>query len=128
MRRILIIDDDATNREILKWELCKDCEVEEMSTGEGAASAIAAGDHDLILLDQMMPFKSGMEVVEELRAEAPDKLRLIVLVTAALTRELVASASRFELAGAVERPYLPEEIRALVDRYCPEDPASEEVS
>jgi DNA-binding response OmpR family regulator len=128
MRRILIIDDDATNREILKWELCKDCEVEEMSTGEGAAAVIADGDHDLVLLDQMMPFKSGMEVVEELRAQAPAKLDRVVLVTAALTRELVASAGRFELAGAVERPYLPEEIRALVDRFCPGGSASQEAS
>jgi DNA-binding response OmpR family regulator len=81
---ILLIDDDATLRELLAAQL----HTAGYRTREAAAGAIglqlaAEAAPDLIVLDVMMPGMSGWEVCERLRAPGGAKSRVpIVLLTA----------------------------------------------
>ncbi len=66
--KILLIDDDVELTGLLSRYLEQDgFEVSEAHDGEQGLAMIQAGDHDLVVLDVMMPGMSGMEVLRELR-------------------------------------------------------------
>ena len=111
--RILIVDDDAVNREIFRWSLEGQCEIDELTSGVGAASRIAEVEYDLVVLDVMMPIIGGVEVVEDVNRSRADLLPRILVVTAAMNQRLVEQLSVFPLAGVIERPYDPEQISKI---------------
>jgi CheY-like chemotaxis protein len=111
--RILIVDDDAVNREIFRWSLEGLCEIDELTSGVGAAARIAEVDYDLVLLDVMMPIVGGVEVVEDVNRLRADLLPRILVVTAAMNQRLLEQLSVFPLAGVIERPYDPEQISEI---------------
>src|SRR4051794_4331228 len=111
---ILVVDDNADNREILQARLA----------GRGYATACAADGEealaaarrllpDLILLDVMMPKLDGLEVCRRLRADPSLPFVPIILVTA---RTAVADVVAGLDAGADEYLTKPVEQTALVAR------------
>jgi two-component system sensor histidine kinase/response regulator len=83
MNRILIVDDDAVNRELLCAFLeGGDYQLYEADSGEGALALVEATAPDLVLLDVMMPGVGGFETVRRLKARAKDEFLPVVLVTA----------------------------------------------
>jgi sigma-B regulation protein RsbU (phosphoserine phosphatase) len=68
--RVLIVDDNSITRDVLRrWLLRQGHEVFEASGGEEALALIRAHDYDLILLDLVMPDRSGLSVLETLGKE-----------------------------------------------------------
>lgn len=86
MKRILIVDDKATSRELLRSVLENQGHaVIEASNGEEALEKTQSEAPDLILLDLQMPVRNGYEVLEELRKEpAYAKLPIIALTASAM--------------------------------------------
>ena len=81
--RILIVDDNAANVDILRARLAAhDYEIVTATDGEEALEAAREHLPDLILLDVMMPRLDGIEVCRRLRADASMPFIPIVLVTA----------------------------------------------
>lgn len=80
-KRILIAEDEAAYRDILKDALAKDpYEVSFANNGEDVLIQAHAHPPDLLLLDLLMPIKNGFQVLEELRREdAFKKTKIIVL-------------------------------------------------
>jgi DNA-binding response OmpR family regulator len=69
-RRILVVEDDLTLRQVLTFSLGKEgYEVAGASDGEAGLSAALGGHFDLILLDLMLPSMSGLEVLRTLRRD-----------------------------------------------------------
>ncbi len=78
-RRVLVVDDVATNRAVLNDLLTLlGFVVEEAGTGERALAAFAANPFDLVLLDLHLPDLDGAEVARRLRLE-PNRPRVIVV-------------------------------------------------
>lgn len=117
MARILVVDDDAVNRELFRWALQERHEVDELTSGVGAAEAIRTGKYDLVLLDVMMPIIGGEEVVSELAETGEPLLRKVLVVTAALNPALADRLKEQGVADVKQRPYDPEEIAELVQAY-----------
>ena len=70
MKRILIADDKATSRELLRTVLERQgYMVTEAADGEEALEKARAETPDLILLDLQMPVRTGYEVLGELRQD-----------------------------------------------------------
>ena len=121
---ILVVDDEPAIRELIRSTLRQggfDC-VEAGSTGE-AREAIAAAPPELILLDWMLPGRSGLEFAEELRRETATRTIPIIMITAR-TEEL--DKVRGLDTGAddyITKPFSPTEllarIRALLRRAAP---------
>ncbi len=85
MSSILLVEDDQTIRLTVEFSLTKaGYEVTSVGDGEQALRCAYAIDPDLILLDVMLPKKSGFEVVRDLR-EHNDEVPVIMLT--ALDRE-----------------------------------------
>lgn len=69
-RRLLLVEDDATLRQALAFNLTREgYEVATAATGERALEAARSDRLDLIILDLMLPGMSGIEVLRVLRRE-----------------------------------------------------------
>src|SRR5690348_17474545 len=79
--RILIVDDNEANRDIVKTRLAVNgYEFVEAADGEEALDAARRSEPDLILLDVMMPRIDGIEVCRRLKAEPGAPFVPIILV------------------------------------------------
>ena len=69
--RILLVDDDATGRRLLRrWiERCFDVQVEEANSGLEALEALTTQEFDLVILDLFMPVLDGVETLSLIRSE-----------------------------------------------------------
>ena len=81
--RILIVDDNPTNLEVLRVRLnAHGYEVATAVDGEDALARVAAFGPDLILLDVMMPKIDGITVVKQLKQDSKFRFIPVILVTA----------------------------------------------
>lgn len=81
--KVLIADDEPDILEILKYNLEKEgYHVSTAKDGNEALDKARQYQPDLIVLDMMMPKKSGMEVLEMLRVQPAFKETLIMFLTA----------------------------------------------
>ena len=112
--RILIVDDNETNRDILVTRLgLHNYELIQATNGEEALESARANLPDLILLDIMMPKVDGVEVCRQLKNDATMPFTPIILVTAkADSKDVVAGLE----AGADEYLTKPIDQLALVAR------------
>jgi adenylate cyclase len=112
--RILIVDDNETNRDILQTRLkVHGYELLQAADGEAAIMAVRQYAPDLILLDVMMPKIDGVEVCRRLKADRGLPFTPVILVTAkADTKDIVAGLD----AGADEYLTKPVDQAALVGR------------
>ena len=70
MSRILLIEDDPGMARGLRYNLeAEGYEVDVAADGEQGLKAARAGGYDLLLLDIMLPRRSGFEVLKRLRAD-----------------------------------------------------------
>lgn len=82
-RKVLIADDEPDIRELLRYNLAAEgYEVLEAKNGDEALDLSKKFNPDLILLDIMMPKKTGTEVCMLLRSQPQFKDTLIVMLTA----------------------------------------------
>lgn len=83
VRKILIADDEPDILEILKFNLVNEgYEVYTAKDGDEALEKARRNQPDLIILDVMMPRKTGVEVCQLLRAQPAFKETLIIFLTA----------------------------------------------
>jgi CheY-like chemotaxis protein len=82
--RILIVEDDAINRQVLTMWLQRigDFEIEEATNGEEALEMVEANLPDCILMDLKMPLLDGWEATRRIRASESHRHIPIIAVTA----------------------------------------------
>ena len=82
-RKVLIADDEPDILEILKYNLANEgYEVITAKDGDEALEKARRTNPDLVILDVMMPKKTGVEVCQLLRSQAAFKETLIIFLTA----------------------------------------------
>ena len=82
-KRILIVEDEASIREMVAFALRKaDMEAAQAADARAAQLAIAERVPDLILLDWMLPGMSGLELARRLRKEELSREIPIIMLTA----------------------------------------------
>lgn len=81
--RILVVDDVATNRIVMKVKLAAACyDVLQADCGTTALRIAKSEQPDLILLDVLMPDMSGVAVCEQLKADPATADIPVILITA----------------------------------------------
>lgn len=68
--KVLIVDDEARMRELIRLYLSAEFEVAEAADGLGALRQLHATEPDLVLLDVMMPSLDGWETLKRIREES----------------------------------------------------------
>jgi len=80
--KILIVDDERYNINVLNDLLKEDYNIMAAKSGEQALNAVAKSKPDLILLDVMMPDMDGYEVCHKLKMNGETKDIPIIFITA----------------------------------------------
>jgi GAF domain-containing protein/CheY-like chemotaxis protein len=88
-KRALIVDDNATNRRILKAQLARwDIGVRDTASPEEALKWIRQGERfDICLIDLFMPVMDGVALGDAIRAALPENTPKMILVSSAAMRE-----------------------------------------
>ncbi len=114
--RVLVADDEVQIctliREILTQmghsaEMCHDGE-DALRTYEGG------GRFGLVILDVMMPVKTGVEVVQELRSRGESVP--VLLMSSFLPNEIRSSCEGYERIAFLQKPFSLADFRATVER------------
>lgn len=113
--RILVVDDNAMNRDLLARQLARDGHVvESVASGPDALSLLERQEFDLIMLDVLMPEMSGYEVLMRLKHN-PKFYEIPVIMVSALDE--LESIVRCIEGGAVDylpKPFEPTLLRARI--------------
>jgi two-component system cell cycle response regulator DivK len=116
-KRILVIEDQLDNRQILRDLLTSaDFEVIEAEDGEAGLAAADAYRPDLILMD-IQPGIDGYEVTRRLKSDA---LLHAIPVIAVTSYALAGEADTARAAGCdayIPKPYSPRQLLAKVREY-----------
>lgn len=114
MKRILIVEDQADIRRLIRWSLEEgDYQIFEAANGRLGLDAVRALRPDLLLLDVMMPGDlDGYQVCSTLRSD-PDFARLPILLLTARAQQGDRAAG--ERAGADDYLVKPFSPMVLVD-------------
>ena len=80
--KILIVDDNALNLELVTQLLEDDYEIATATNGQEALDAVAAFEPALVLMDLSMPVMDGWEATRRLRAD-PNNVGLKILALSA---------------------------------------------
>jgi len=114
-KKILIIDDQVDNFEIIEALLSKDAyQLYYASSGMKAFSLLETIEPDVILLDIMMPEMNGTEVCQHLKSNDHYKSIPIIMVTALDTKEDLAHALDQGANDFVSKPINSLELRSRV--------------
>src|SRR5256885_17256586 len=117
-KRILVIEDQEDNRQILKDLLTSaDFEVIEAVDGEAELAAAVAHRPDLILMDIQLPIIDGYEATRRLKADAALRSIPVIAVT---SYGLSTDADKARAAGCdsyISKPYSPRQLLAKVREY-----------
>jgi DNA-binding response OmpR family regulator len=114
-RAVLIVDDEKNILLTLSQSLeVLQLETDTATNGEEALAKLKEKEFGLILLDIRMPGMDGMEVLRQVREIRPD-IR-IIMISAYGTIEVAVEAMKLGAVDFIQKPFSPEEIRALVSR------------
>ncbi len=102
---ILLIDDSEATCTLITALLRREFTIEVASDGMEAIEKLRPNHYAAILLDLRMPQHDGFEVLEFLKANNPQMLRKVLVVTAALTRKEIERATSYEICGIVTKPF-----------------------
>jgi len=114
-RRILIVDDEPLNLDLLSQELADLGHVTENSaSGADALKKMRGFDPELIFLDYQMPGMNGIEVLREIRKQ--DKNLPVIIITAYGTIERAVEAIKTGADDFITKPFDPEHLAVVVKK------------
>jgi len=116
--RVLIVDDMATMRRILRGTLEQlgFSNIDEAEGGTFALPMIQQGSYELLITDWNMPDMAGIDLVKAVRAEEKYNDMPIVMVTAEAKKEQVVEAVKAGVNGYVIKPFTPAGLKEKLDK------------
>lgn len=119
---ILVVEDDEHIGELLKFLLERQgYRVDRCTEGRAARSFIQAnGPPRLILLDVMLPFLDGFELVGVIRSQPGWGEVPIIMLTAKTTESDIVRALDAGANDYIVKPFQPNELMARLRRYVKE--------
>ena len=113
--RVLVVDDEADIRESLDYLLAQEGYL--VQTAANAAEGLRkaeSGEFDLILLDLMMPDRSGMDLLRDLRQK--DGETPVFMITAYGSVPVAVEALKCGASDFLEKPWKNEKLLIEIDR------------
>jgi len=123
--RILCAEDNPYGRVILNTILTElGHRVDFAGTGEGAVEAVAAGGHDMVLLDVMLPGIDGIEAARRVRALPGEVGRTpIIGISGRAGAGVEAAARAAGMDAYLIKPMSPSALAAIIAAHAPSRPA-----
>src|SRR6195256_4029791 len=113
--RVLVVDDDASTREVFgellqRWGY----DVEQTGDGHDALKITAERHPDVIISDLVMPKLDGLALTRALREESPDTP--VIIITGKGTIDAAVEAVREGVFDFVEKPLDPARLKVILQR------------
>jgi DNA-binding response OmpR family regulator len=116
IKRVLIVDDDAEIVEAIRYALeSRSYQVMVARDGNQGLAMAEREDPDLVILDMMMPKRSGFLVLEKLRRTRPVPLR-VIMITANEGSRHKAYAEMLGVDDYIRKPFAMDRLMETVDR------------
>ena len=113
---VLIIEDEENIRRLLKYDLKQmDFTIEEASDGASGLNKALNGDHDVLIVDWMLPGLSGLEIVKQYREHK--KKGIVIMLTAKSNEEDLLDAFQVGVDDYVTKPFSPRELSARIKAH-----------
>ena len=128
MATILIVDDDANLRQLLRRILQRaKYDVVEAANGQEALALFRQQPTDLVITDLFMPQQDGLETISALR-RLNNHLPIIAISGggAAAQFDMLRAASLLGAARVLMKPFSIEEVHAALRDLLPANPAATE--
>tara|TARA_Y100001935_G_scaffold248715_1_gene246264 strand:+ start:1312 stop:1692 length:381 start_codon:yes stop_codon:yes gene_type:complete len=115
-RKILLAEDDQMLASLLQFWLEKEgYEVNVLENGLEVKESLTQALPDIIISDIMMPYFSGIELVDHVRNEVNSKLP-IILISSASNDENILNAFELGATDFLSKPISPSELLVRVSR------------
>lgn len=113
--RVLLIEDEPNIAEAISFILSRDgCQVARYANGLGAFEHIRAAMPDLVILDLMLPGRSGLEILTDLRADPATRNLAVMMLTAKGQGRDREAAERAGVNRFMTKPFANDDMRAAV--------------
>ncbi len=119
--RILIVDDDSTNRIVIE-EIFKRSGIvpAAVSSGPEAVDLCMKEEFDFIFMDCQMPVMDGFQTAVQIRANAEssgDRCPVIIALTADITEETRRRCQRCGMEGYLAKPFSRRDLQQVLDTW-----------
>lgn len=104
-RSVLLVDDNEATRTLITAILQRDFHVQTATDGMEAIELLKSHQFAAILLDLRMPQYDGFSVLDFLKANSPDALRNVVIVTAVLSSKETDRAKTYGVCDIIFKPF-----------------------
>jgi DNA-binding NtrC family response regulator len=119
MSKVLIVEDDTIQREILKKTLGKKgFDVDDASSGEDAIDKVMSDSFDVVLLDIMLPKLNGLTVLTEVIKNKPKTK--VIIITGFASIDNAVDAIKKGASDYISKPYSINDIVLSVRRAIEE--------
>jgi len=113
--QILIVEDDADIRELVKYNLEKEgYRVGTVATGDAALKKIRGNPPDLVVLDLMLPGLDGLTVCREMRADPATRGVPVIMLTAKSEESDVVAGLEVGADDYLSKPFSPRVLLARI--------------
>ena len=119
--RVLLIEDEPNIIEAIRFILSRDgWRVDTHSDGKSALEAVEARKPDLIILDVMLPNRSGYDILNDLRAAPETKGLPVLMLTARGQKKDRELAEKLGASRFMTKPFSNGEVLAAVRELVPQ--------
>jgi DNA-binding response OmpR family regulator len=116
--KILVVDDEPPLRELVIVSLGDTYACDEASDGDSALEQLRKRQYDMVMLDVMMPGRSGIDVLREMRSDEALREVPVVVMSAWQSSQDIDAALAAGANGFLPKPFRVEEldltVRALI--------------
>jgi len=112
--KILCVDDEPNVLSALRRMFSLEgCEISTADSGAAALEQLAAQNFDVIISDMQMPHMNGAQLLQQVRQQWPDTMRLLLTGTADLANA-VAAINDGEIYRYISKPWDDDELLGVV--------------
>ena len=104
-RSVLLVDDNEATRTLIIAILQRDFRVDTALDGMDAIEKLRTNQYATVLLDLRMPQYDGFSVLDFLKANNPELLRYVLVVTALLSKKEMDRARAFGVCDILSKPF-----------------------
>lgn len=113
--KVMVVEDENDIRDILKNLLEEEgFQVVPLESGQTLLSDLKTYDPDLLLLDQVLPGKSGVDLIKEIRQTGQHNRLPIIMVTGLSGEDDKVAALDLGADDYVTKPFYPKELAARI--------------
>ena len=105
-KRVLLIEDEPNIIQAISFILSRDgCTLDTHADGKTAMAAIARRNPDIVILDVMLPNRSGFDILQELRGDPATRALPVLMLTARGQKRDRELAERYGASRFMTKPF-----------------------